>query len=361
MKRWWQRRRVERNIRGIRHWPGYRDNTHLAVLTDVHHQILHYNRTAEVFFGAKPQDIANRDLLSYFADEDRAMFKGGAAHKRRPQPYIMHGLRLKGLPESVILRMYANAPQGFYLYLFESTQVAEEVLVAREERKWSDRLQIMLFGISHELKTPLAIARGYAEMAEGDSPENVAKIMGALDRISLILNDMTEPLREFQDSHDTLDLGKSVEMYTRTMTYMEPAKRYVGHFAVDFEAGQGLSVRMTKARFYQILTNLFDNAIRATDHLGEDAAICIHLRPCIKPHHGDCVTVVFSDNGVGMSPDVQKMVFTPYFTTRAQNTGTGLGGYFIYQYVMDAGGNVEIESALGCGSTFILHLPYTTR
>lgn len=278
------------------------------------------------------------------------------------QPFVSNRVRLRELADPVTLRLYKNRRRAFCMVVAESLQITEEVLVTREERKWAERLQLMLFGISHELKTPLAVARGYTEALEDSKePELASRTMEALEQISGILNNMTEAVREFKDDQDYIDLGHSLEMYGKTMNYTEPTKKYIGTLEADFEAACGKLIQMSKPRLYQILTNLFDNSIRATQHLETDALVEIRTHKCHKHHHSNCIVLEFTDNGCGMDEETKEKVFTPYFTTREADTGTGLGGYFIYQFVMDAGGTIEVESKEGLGTTFRAHLPYLTE
>lgn len=328
-----------------------------VIITDAEGKILFHNSVASILLRAHEGDQRGVDLVNFIHAEDRTQFTKALSDSYLRQPYIVHGLRIKGLEDPIIIRLYQH--HGYCVFILESFHVNEEVLIDREERKWAERLQIMLFGISHELKTPLAIARGYNEMmARSKRIEMTKQIEDALDRISLILNDMTEPVRELSDRQERIDLGHSIEMYCKTMPYIEPTKRYIGRFEADIEYSVGRYIHMSKPRFYQTLTNLFENAIRATDNMGEDATIYIQTRKCDKPHHGRCVVMEFVDNGCGMSEETVRKVFTPYYTTRGKDTGTGLGGYFIYQFVMGAGGSIEVKSKEGQGSKFIIHLPY---
>ena len=70
------------------------------------------------------------------------------------------------------------------------------------------------------------------------------------------------------------------------------------------------------------------------------------------------MVVSFEDNGVGMSEQTLRKVFAPYFTTRERDTGSGLGSYFVFQFVREAGGSIDAESEVGVGTTMHLHLPY---
>jgi len=310
-----------------------------------------------VFF----QESLHEVVGTYFGEylEKPVIFENMLTRDTQYQPFTSHRVRLVDIADPVTLQLFRDDNNEFCLLIMESLQVTEEVLVAREERKWAERLQIMLFGISHELKTPLAIARGYAELIPTNTdPDAPLKTMDALDSISGILNNMTEPIRELKDDQDIVDLGRGLEMYCKTMPYTEPTKRYIGDFEADFEAASGKTIQMLKPRLYQILTNLFENSIRATDHLDTEAKVEIRTFLCEKHHHHSCIVVEFSDNGCGMDKETADKVFTPYFTTRAPDTGSGLGGYFIYQFVMDAGGTIEIDSEEGKGTTFRAHFPY---
>lgn len=329
------------------------------MITDLDGNLVHFNKIAQVFFREDLCVLVGTPFSDYLESNQLPLL---LTSKPIYQPLVSHHIRLKDLSDPVTLRVYKNELKGFCVIVAESLQVTEEVLLNREERKWAERLQLMLFGISHELKTPLAVARGYTEAMKDDGNGPLAiRAMEALEQISGILNNMTEAAREFKDDHDTIDLGHGLEMYGKTMNYTEPTKKYIGSVETNFEDALGKYVRVSKPRLYQILTNLFENSIRATQHLETDAQVRINTHICDKPHHSKCIVLEFTDNGCGMDEDTVGKVFTPYFTTRAPDTGTGLGGYFVYQFIMDAGGTLEVESQEGLGTTFMAHLPYTKK
>jgi signal transduction histidine kinase len=67
--------------------------------------------------------------------------------------------------------------------------------------------------------------------------------------------------------------------------------------------------------------------------------------------------VSVSDNGVGISPEDQTRIFEPFFTTKADHGGTGLGLSVTYGIISDHGGEIELVSQPGVGSTFTVWLP----
>jgi len=330
----------------------------MAVVTTLKGEIIYANEHADIYFTGEHY-LEGQSIINFISLRDQNNICHILKVPQTPQPHIAYNTYLSGLSEPLAARIYKHTELGFCLFMFESVQISEEVLVAQEEQKWAERLQIMLFGISHELKTPLAVARGYTEvLAGGASPQVANKVMDALERISGILNDMSEPVRALNTDQNRIDLGRSLELYCKTIPYIDPMKTYAGTFTADIQYGTGKTVRLSKPRFYQVITNLFENAIRATDHLDTSAHINVSTRSCEKKHHVSCLVLEFEDNGVGMSEETQQRIFTPYFTTREKDTGSGLGGYFIYQFVMDAGGSIDLDSELGEGTTYAIHLPY---
>ena len=79
----------------------------------------------------------------------------------------------------------------------------------------------------------------------------------------------------------------------------------------------------------------------------------------VTTHDGDAEHAVLSvsDNGIGMTPEVQAQVFEPFFTTKEVGKGSGLGLSMVYGFVEQSGGRVELRSAPGAGTTVSLHLP----
>ncbi len=107
--------------------------------------------------------------------------------------------------------------------------------------------------------------------------------------------------------------------------------------------------------FYgQILTNLFLNAVNHAFADGRSGTISIAARP----RGADDVEIIFSDDGSGMTPEVQRQAFDPFFTTRRNEGGTGLGLHIVYNLVtQQLGGRMMLESRPGQGTTFRIIMP----
>lgn len=121
------------------------------------------------------------------------------------------------------------------------------------------------------------------------------------------------------------------------------------------------SVWIDPSQFTQVVLNLVVNARDAISGRGEIGLRLRRIaasedRPARAPT-GDWVLLQVSDTGSGMPPEVQARVFEPYFTTKSESRGTGLGLAVVQGVVRAAGGHAVVESTIGQGSTFWIFLP----
>jgi signal transduction histidine kinase len=121
---------------------------------------------------------------------------------------------------------------------------------------------------------------------------------------------------------------------------------------------EGLIIDGYPGSYGQILTNLFLNAVNHAFVDGRAGTISIAARP----RGQDDVEINFADNGAGMTPDVQRQAFDPFFTTRRNEGGTGLGLHIVYNLVtQQLGGRMMLESRLGQGTIFRIIMPRVAK
>jgi signal transduction histidine kinase len=110
---------------------------------------------------------------------------------------------------------------------------------------------------------------------------------------------------------------------------------------------------MDENQMKQVLFNLVHNALQAMPGGGE-----LEIRTAAFQKVGrDGVLVSVRDSGVGIPPEIQTRIFEPFFTTKASRGGTGLGLSVTYGIVSAHGGEIELISQPGAGSTFTVWLP----
>lgn len=227
----------------------------------------------------------------------------------------------------------------------------------------------MAGGVAHDFNNLLTAITSYVELARdgvGSPPPDstLAMVRDDLDealKVAGRAKGLTAQLLAFSRGTATepraADLG-------RTLREMEPLlRRLLGErITLDVRiAPEVPSVWIDPSQFTQVVLNLVVNARDAISGRGE---ISLRLRriaasedrPSRAPT-GDWVLLQVSDTGSGMPPEVQARVFEPYFTTKPESRGTGLGLAVVHGVVRAAGGHAVVESTIGQGSTFWIFLP----
>ena len=212
-----------------------------------------------------------------------------------------------------------------------------------------------LVRVSHELRTPLTAIRGHVDaLREGlaSDPEardaSLAVIRAETDRLARLVGDLVD-LAKLDAHRFTLDtqeveLGRLLEQAYQS--FAEEARRR----GIDFEAElDGDPVLETDGdRVMQIVSNLLDNAFAWTPDGGR-----VTLGLAAGP---ESVSVVVADSGPGIPPDARESVFHP-FVRQGNGQGTGLGLAISRELAHALGGELELESEVGHGSSFRLRLP----
>ena len=109
------------------------------------------------------------------------------------------------------------------------------------------------------------------------------------------------------------------------------------------------SISVDPVQLNQVLINLVLNGIQAMPEGG---------RLTVETLGGeDSISLVIEDTGVGMSEEIRKQIFTPFFTTKDVGQGTGLGLPVVHGIVTAHGGAIHAESQMGRGTRFVVQLP----
>ena len=128
--------------------------------------------------------------------------------------------------------------------------------------------------------------------------------------------------------------------------------------ALQVDVPEGLLIDGYPGSYGQMLTNLFLNAVNHAFADGRSGTITISARA----RGTDDVEIIFADDGAGMTPDVQRQAFDPFFTTRRNEGGTGLGLHIVYNLVtQQLGGRMMLDLRPGQGTTFRIIIPRVAK
>jgi signal transduction histidine kinase len=226
----------------------------------------------------------------------------------------------------------------------------------RVDRERSELLAI----IAHELRTPLTAALGNLDLANRSlargRTDRVPPLLGsareALQRLSRLSADLVEVSRGTAPElrFAPLELG---DLLVQACAWAEAAAAEKGVTFVVERSAEAVAVSADSDALLSVLGNLLSNAIRYTPAGGQ-----VTVR---QGHEHDWAWVEVVDTGIGMSDEVQTRIFEKFYRAPeargVEVQGLGLGLALVHQLVNGHGGRVEVESALGRGSTFRVLLP----
>jgi nitrogen fixation/metabolism regulation signal transduction histidine kinase len=217
--------------------------------------------------------------------------------------------------------------------------------------------QNMAQQLAHEIKNPLTPIKLSAERVlrrwrnDPDQigiiiEESMLAIIQETEGLSTLLNEFKTLSRPIEPSQSWTKIDEIVNETINPYHSSFPRVRFNTEYV-----SSGISVKMDKHRFSQVLTNLIINAIDAMEGTGY-----IEFRTdIVKKREIQYCRLSIKDSGKGIAKQSEKLVFTPYYTTK--EAGTGLGLPIVERVVNDHGGNIWFNSAVGIGTTFFIDLP----
>jgi PAS domain S-box-containing protein len=226
-------------------------------------------------------------------------------------------------------------------------------------------------GVAHDFNNLLAVIVNYAAFV---SEEIEMAATADPDRWHSVARDMQQIQRATERgialTHQLLAFGRREVVRPRVLSLnavvaevKELLIRSIGeHVQLVTEPTAGLwPIKADAGQIEQILVNL---AVNARDAMPSGGTLTIHTDNVVVdsdtgPQAGRYVRLRVTDTGVGMPHEVIARVFEPFFTTKPKGEGTGLGLATVYGIVKQAGGDVQISSEPGTGTTFTVLLPVT--
>jgi len=206
-----------------------------------------------------------------------------------------------------------------------------------------------------ELRSETGLRRSQLEDFVRTSQDAAHQLVGNLQRAGELIQSFKQVAVD--RSHAERRIFNLSEATDQIIASLRPALKKAS-ILLSVEVPEGLVIDGYPGAYGQILTNLFLNAANHAFPDRRSGAIAISAK-----HRGsDDVEIIFSDNGVGMTPDVQRQAFDPFFTTRRNEGGTGLGLHIVYNLVtQQLGGRMMLDSRLGQGTTFRIIMPRAAR
>jgi PAS domain S-box-containing protein len=349
-----------------------------TVLIDERRRVLLVNQTAAEMVGLSIASVIGITLeewiarsSTFFEDPQPFLALVGSLPRRGPVE-VQHDFEIQK-PRRKILRWKCrpiDLPGGLG-HLFSYLDVTAEVDRLAQVRNSFDRslatenltsLGTMVAGMSHHINNPMAfVTSNVQEMLRGlgdlsRSPELVAEYqkeilpetLDGIRRVNAIVNDLRRFAQEDTEPEASFAVNAQVETAVGALETKFP------NCEVELRLGELPALSGKPGQLVRVLLHLLTNAAQATTAGTPKVTVCTACRD-------GTISIQVRDNGAGMSPEVRAKLFQPFFTTRPQGHGVGLGLAVSHGLVKSLGGEIDVETEPGKGSCFTVRLPARTN
>lgn len=236
-----------------------------------------------------------------------------------------------------------------FIYLLKGESIMNLNTAIKELEK-EKVLRTSLFKLTHEIKNPLAVCKGYLDMLDLNNKDKILKyipiIKGEIERTLTLMDD-------YLDYTKVKIQKEEVDIYLLLNDIIESLELFFKENKINLEylvPDDELYLRVDYNRIKQVIVNILKNATEARDINKKELIIKIRTR--VTKNY---FKIIIEDNGIGMDKDVLEQVTDLFFTTK--KNGTGLGTSLSKEIVELHGGKIKYLSEVGIGTTVIINLP----
>ena len=328
------------------------------------HRITAFNRAAETITGLDTREALGRPWEAVFGhevdvDAVRATLEAGEAGSPRHELSVA---RRDGRRVPVGISFWLlRAGDGEAVGLIGVCQDLSAIKEMEERMRRADRLTALgrlSANIAHEIRNPLASISGAIETLARDLPADTTRsrlveiVLAESERLNQLIAEFLDYARPGKPTPIPVDVAMVLEEVLTLLQHrpLPESLKVVRQFE------EGLTTHADPQQRRQAVWNLCLNAVQSMTEGGE---LRVGARRLPGAPGARWIQVWVTDTGHGIPPENLTHVFEPFFSTKPG--GTGLGLATVYRIVQDHGGQVEVRSEAGLGTTFTLTLPGTRR
>lgn len=235
------------------------------------------------------------------------------------------------------------------LYFLQKGEEIMDLNATVNELEKEKRVRASLFKITHEIKNPIAVCKGYLDMMDYNDSETVKRytqiVKDEIGRTLILMDDFLSCTKVKIDKEE-VDLYLLLDEISGALQPLFRKNKIASSIEIPDDE---LYVMLDYNRMKQVLVNVLKNAIEAKKSRGKNK-IWIEIE-----QDKEKVVILIKDNGVGMTPETLKRVDEMFYTTKEK--GTGLGVSLSKEIVQLHGGTMKYHSTLGKGTSVAITLP----
>ena len=332
-----------------------------VMILDPEGQITYVNRACSRIFGIDPAKSIGQTLSATVRGFDWDKLAD-------PDRMVSRDMEIL-YPEQRYLNFYLSPIRGEvegddhmlgYVLLVRDITVSRKQAEENVESEKLNALTLLAAGVAHEIGNPLNALDIHLQLLNrklkklpGDQQQDLSQHLetaqGEIRRLDTILKQFLQAIRPTQPERESLQIHDLLKD-TLTLLAAELEQRHV-KVSLNLTSGAPL-LQLDGGQIKQALYNLLKNAFQSLPASGGQIDIISRVTDYE-------VTITISDQGSGISPEVMGSIFEPYHSTK--KSGAGLGLLIVRRIVREHGGEIEIESKVGEGTTVTISLPRQDR
>ena len=364
------RRLAASSVQRDRAWRNSRD---LQVVVDERGIILAANQAWLGILGWEPDEVVGRSHIDFNHPEHEVASEAALATsvKKDLLGYETRCLHKDGSTRWI---SWVAAPEGGLIYasgrdVTSEKDAAAQVLAVQEQLRQSQKLEAvgqLTGGVAHDFNNLLTIIRSSLDfLRRPDLPDERRKrymdaASDTVDRAAKLTGQLLAFARRQALKPEVFEVGRTLRGVAEMLDTVTGARVEI---VIDLPTVPCF-VRADLSQFETALINMAVNARDAMDGAGTLTLrlVCTDTMPGIRGHapgKGSFAAVSLTDTGAGIPRDQVGRIFEPFFTTKEVGKGTGLGLSQVFGFAKQSGGDVDVQSVVGQGTTFTLYLPET--
>lgn len=334
------------------------DEAPVAIVLLSEGRIEYRNKVARSLLGDLPENTPFAGLVAAESREfvEAILREPGVACRTASRPELL--LSLPGGAPARLVSVFAcespSYPGLIQLALRDVTELRRLETIAANAEKMEAVGQLATH-ITHEFNNILTAILGHAAIARASAPPELAGPISGIESVGKIARGLTRSMLSLARAKPSDRRPVAIApLLTESVELIHGVLPRSVRVHLDTSLVSDLACTVDASQIKQAILNL---AINARDAMPSGGHLRIAAHPQAGPTGAQGITIDIVDTGNGMSSEVRDKVFTPFFTTKPQGRGSGLGLTISRSIVEDHHGSISAASSPGHGSTFSIWLP----
>lgn len=300
--------------------------------------------------GYSPEKIIGKTIEEYVKDKNKATIID-SYYKQTWNTGEKTTFELYAHDKYIYTSLKPVIEEGRVIEIIGSVIDITEVKQMEEMLRNTEKLSLvgqLSAGFAHEIKNPMTTLKGFLQMMNLEVDEKrqpvIELMLSEVQRIETITKDLMNIARPMPINFQQDDV---TEVLKEVINFMRSSAR-MKNVEILFHYEEKMEMICERNKLKQVFINMIQNAVDAMPNGG-------NLYISIKQNNSSNISLCFKDEGIGIPEDKLEKVGQPFYTSK--ETGNGLGLMMSKKIIEDHHGEMEVESEVGKGTTFIISLP----